>query len=70
MIEFPRIRCWGRPIGVVITATENHQTLTPDEAERLAADLIRCAYDSRKLSPRPPGNERVFQKEKTDEGPG
>jgi len=50
------IRAWARPFGVVIAPTETCQTLTPEEAERLAAQLIRCAYDSRKLSPRPPSN--------------
>ncbi|HEY9250986.1 MAG TPA: hypothetical protein VIO38_17715 [Rariglobus sp.] len=65
MIDFPRIRVWPRPIGVVIAPTENCQTLTPEHAEQLAADLIRAAYDARKLSPCPPGKERVFHKEKT-----
>lgn len=50
------IRTRARPFGVVIAPTESCQTLTPEAAERLAAELIRCAYDSRKLSPCPPYN--------------
>ena len=54
MIKFPRIRAWPSKLGVAISPTETCRMLTPEEAERLAADLIRCAYDSRKMAPRRP----------------
>lgn len=49
-------------------AIANSQRLTPEQAARLAADLVRAAWDARKRSPCPSGNERALHKEKTDEG--